>query len=225
MDYQLHYDRLINTRKQRKRVEGQYYERHHTVPKSMCGTNNTENLIYLTAREHFLAHLLLWKIYKNRKMVLGFVMMTRFKTLQIGRKTKILSRQYSIIREALSTKGVSNETRHKLSLCAKGSKRSIETRIKMSKSLIGNSRVKGKKQSESHKQKYENLISVKFEVKNQEKILEKLKLVKKLSEEHKKKISEQTSGINNPMYGKKMLEETRYKMREAWKRRKLKSNE
>lgn len=38
-----------------------YCEKHHILPTSMGGTNNTNNLVKLTAREHFIAHLLLAK--------------------------------------------------------------------------------------------------------------------------------------------------------------------
>lgn len=43
-------------------------EKHHIVPKSEGGTNEEANLINLTAREHYVAHLLLAKIYDDRKM-------------------------------------------------------------------------------------------------------------------------------------------------------------
>lgn len=36
-----------------------YSERHHIVPRCLGGTDDDENLIYLTYQEHFIAHLLL----------------------------------------------------------------------------------------------------------------------------------------------------------------------
>ena len=49
------------------RLDG-YCEFHHIIPKSLGGTNDTGNLVLLTAREHFIAHLLLTKMVmaKNR---------------------------------------------------------------------------------------------------------------------------------------------------------------
>ncbi len=44
-----------------------YYEKHHITPKCVGGDNSPENLVLLTAREHFLAHYLLLKIYKGTK--------------------------------------------------------------------------------------------------------------------------------------------------------------
>lgn len=65
MNYQLVYERLIEKAKLRKQPEG-YAESHHIVPKSLGGSNNKDNLVNLTAREHCLAHLLLAKIYGGK---------------------------------------------------------------------------------------------------------------------------------------------------------------
>lgn len=47
-----------------------YKERHHIIPKSLGGSNNKENIVDLTAREHFICHLLLTKMTdgKNKKI-------------------------------------------------------------------------------------------------------------------------------------------------------------
>jgi hypothetical protein len=42
-----------------------YYEKHHILPKSLGGSNNENNLVKLTAREHFICHWLLIKMYKK----------------------------------------------------------------------------------------------------------------------------------------------------------------
>ena len=47
-------------------VEGQYLEKHHIIPKSLGGTNDASNLVKFTARQHYIAHLLLYKIYKDK---------------------------------------------------------------------------------------------------------------------------------------------------------------
>lgn len=100
MNYQWHYDRLIETRKDRVLEEGVYYERHHIVMKSMGGTDVPENLVLLTAREHFLAHWLLWMIHRNVQSAFAFSMM-RVKGNRNHRKI-CTAREYSFIRESLS---------------------------------------------------------------------------------------------------------------------------
>ena len=53
------YMNLISTRKNRK-IDG-YIEKHHIIPKSLGGTNKKDNIIELSPKEHFIAHLLLEK--------------------------------------------------------------------------------------------------------------------------------------------------------------------
>jgi hypothetical protein len=63
MNYLKIYNQIIDRAKGRE-IEG-YTEKHHIIPKCMNGTNNPDNLVKLTAREHFLAHWLLHEIYPN----------------------------------------------------------------------------------------------------------------------------------------------------------------
>lgn len=84
MDYKKIYDSLMNTRLEMKQQRikdkqaGLYFEGHHIIPKSKGGTGtstrpkNNPNIVLLTAREHFLAHWLLWRIYGDRAMALAF---------------------------------------------------------------------------------------------------------------------------------------------------------
>jgi hypothetical protein len=72
MNYKKHYNNLIETRRNRVLDLNQYYEKHHIIPKCMGGTNDKENIIKLTAREHFIAHWLLYKEYKNKSLAAAF---------------------------------------------------------------------------------------------------------------------------------------------------------
>lgn len=42
-----------------------YTETHHIIPRCLHGSDNKENLIKLTLREHYLAHWLLWRAYPD----------------------------------------------------------------------------------------------------------------------------------------------------------------
>ena len=44
-----------------------YTEKHHIIPRSLGGSDSVDNLVKLTAREHFLCHWLLVKMYKENK--------------------------------------------------------------------------------------------------------------------------------------------------------------
>ena len=69
MDYKKTYDGLIQKRRDNPISRKDCYcERHHIVPKAEGGSDDEDNLINLTAREHYIAHLLLAKIYDDYKM-------------------------------------------------------------------------------------------------------------------------------------------------------------
>ena len=63
MDYKKIYDSLIDRARSREIDEKTYYEAHHVKPKCIGGDNKKENLVMLLAEEHYVAHLLLAKIY------------------------------------------------------------------------------------------------------------------------------------------------------------------
>ncbi len=67
MNYEQIYNSLIEKRKIIP-VTG-YTEKHHILPKSMGGSDDPTNLVVLTGREHWVAHLLLYKIYRNRQTI------------------------------------------------------------------------------------------------------------------------------------------------------------
>lgn len=72
MNYQKVYDQIVEKAKseKRKKYQGTYYEKHHVQPKCLGGGNNKSNLVLLTAREHFICHWLLIRIYPgNFKLV------------------------------------------------------------------------------------------------------------------------------------------------------------
>lgn len=62
VNYHKIYNNLIVKCQLRLSVDG-YKERHHIVPKSLGGANDSANLVNLTAREHFVAHFLLAKMH------------------------------------------------------------------------------------------------------------------------------------------------------------------
>lgn len=77
MNYNLHYERLIERAKNRPLIIAEYYERHHIVPKSMGGSNHKNNLVSLLPEEHIIAHLLLMRIHNyHPKLVQAVSCMT-----------------------------------------------------------------------------------------------------------------------------------------------------
>ena len=147
--YQTWYQNITD-RARGRTLEG-YAERHHVIPRSLGGTNDADNLVCLTAREHFVCHWLLTKIYTGEaryKMINAMYIMRAEGPYQKRYESKITSRVYNTLREEYS-KYISNlnkgrvqplEENIKQKAAQTGRKRapfSDEWREKMSKSKQG----------------------------------------------------------------------------------------
>lgn len=83
MNYEKLYYSIINNRIDN--TFSGYVENHHILPKSLGGNDLPNNLVKLSAREHFICHWLLTKMYSEssveyKKMVLAFNMMINCKS-------------------------------------------------------------------------------------------------------------------------------------------------
>ena len=98
MNYQLIHNNIIE--KARNRPIKGYVEKHHIIPKCMGGTNDKNNLVHLTAKEHFIIHKLLVEIYPNEsKLHLAvFIFVNGFRSTFNKRDYRIGSREYQRIR-------------------------------------------------------------------------------------------------------------------------------
>ena len=66
MNYQKIYNYLIERAKTRNKEDlTEFLNVHHIIPKHSWGTNDENNLVVLTYKEHIFAHKLLFKIYTN----------------------------------------------------------------------------------------------------------------------------------------------------------------
>jgi hypothetical protein len=206
MDYHKIYNQLIERSKNRS-LDG-YKEIHHILPKCCGGIDIQTNLVELTAREHFIAHLLLCKIHPDHKgLRLALWMMSNVKD-QKQKRYFPNSRLYEMIRleylESISGennpnfgKTHSRETRQKMSEMAKerigeknnfyGKSHSDETKEKMKESLVGS------EHSEETK--------------------------KKMSNTKKGKPSGRKGKVNSPEHNKKTSEA----LKKSWELRKLKN--
>lgn len=78
MDYIRIYKQIIENARNlesQRLVDKTYVEEHHIVPKCMGGLDVDSNLVYLTAREHFICHWLLFKKYKSADLAHAFYSM------------------------------------------------------------------------------------------------------------------------------------------------------
>jgi len=93
--YSTLYYKITSNAKQRI-TEG-YTELHHIIPQSMGGSNDKENLVELTAREHFICHWLLIKMTEGKdrsKMLYALNGMKAENRYQQRYHTKITARVY-----------------------------------------------------------------------------------------------------------------------------------
>ena len=126
MHYLKHYIRMMRRAEQRPTPDA-YTEKHHIFPRAIFGDNN--RVVALTAREHFIAHLLLWKHYASRgggwrrdKMALAAFMMRN------ANNEKLNSHLYQTLREHHSAA---------MATAQQGRKHSEESKRKRSEKMSG----------------------------------------------------------------------------------------
>ena len=137
--------RQLTTRNEAKSILG-YVERHHIIPVSMGGKDSSDNLVFLTPREHFVCHMLLVRItsgQNHKKMI--FAMNKMLNSSDNQQRHNPTSHQYKKMREDFSKhiseinsgklKGPHSEDRRKaLSLASKGVPKSETAVLNMIKS-------------------------------------------------------------------------------------------
>jgi len=107
----------------KNRIISGYTENHHIIPKSLGGSNKKDNIVALTAREHFICHWLLTKMTTDdnqRKMAYAC---KRMMTANSGQKRyKVTGRKYQLLRTQMNSmlKGrvFTDEWKNKLKLSA-----------------------------------------------------------------------------------------------------------
>lgn len=112
MNYEKNYYDYINYIKSIDR-NLDYSEKHHIIPRCLGGTDDNDNLVVLTAREHFLAHYLLTKIYPNNyKLIDAFRMMGVVNTKDQHRyiNSRLYESKRKLFAEARSKKVLCIET-------------------------------------------------------------------------------------------------------------------
>lgn len=109
-----------------------YFERHHIVPRGVGGSNERHNRVLLTAREHFVCHLLLCRMFPERtagrhKMLHAFMLMKGAN----GHQARYMN--------AALYDAIKREYAAARSLARSGKKLSIEHRAKIAASRVGRS--------------------------------------------------------------------------------------
>lgn len=136
MNYKKIYETIIENAKQN--TSGGYTESHHIMPKCVGGTDDKDNLVELSAREHFICHLLLAKMYPDSGLIHAVWYMSN-----IGRYN---SKEYAYLKEKHGKR-----IGEIISKRWKGIPKSEEQKQKISEANKGNTRLKGIPKSNEHK--------------------------------------------------------------------------
>jgi hypothetical protein len=239
MDYIKHYNLLIEKAKNRKNIS--LYESHHIIPKSLGGIDDECNRVNLTLREHFVAHMLLAKIYGGGMWFALHMMGNRgcFKNSRMYKKAKEMARL--IAKEKFKGKKRSAESIEKQKNTIKtqfnkgrvshrkGSKISKSHKDSIAKANTGKHiPIKSRSSLEGYIMRYgktDGLIKYKEDSSKKAITLEKfIKLYgdvignEKWNELNNKK-SLKFSGKRNPFHGKKHTNESLEKMKQKAKNR------
>ena len=130
MDYQRQYNWLISQSFMTPRAG--FCERHHIIPACLGGNDSDSNLVMLTAREHFLAHVLLARIHGGNRLWYAVIVM---------KSTTKNSKLYAIARKehanALRGKPRTQEVRDKMRASQQVAQNKPETRAKRSATMKG----------------------------------------------------------------------------------------
>lgn len=124
MNYQKIYDQLIEKRRLYpwNKTDG-YCEYHHIIPLCIGGNNDIKskshnvvgsNIIGLTAKEHFIAHLLLWKIYKETQYENKMTYCIMRMMCQTKNQKRVIknSRIYDIVRKRYGKFSSKNQSKY-----------------------------------------------------------------------------------------------------------------
>lgn len=174
----------------RSKTQG-YFETHHIIPRCspFNGSDSKDNLVLLTAKEHFICHMLLTKMCEGESKYKMICALNNMSRISKNQERLINSAQYDYIKRQLSE-------------AKKGTKHSKET-IEKFKNRAPWNKGKTKETDDRLKAFSENMSGTNHH---------KPMLGRQVSIATKNKMSISKTGDNNPFYGKKHSEETKSKM-------------
>jgi hypothetical protein len=174
-----------------------YKELHHIIPRSMGGTDEKDNLTYLTAREHFICHWLLVKMTEGQarsKMIYALQGMRAQNNSQQRYETKITSRVYEHYR--IEHARIHSETMKGKPAWNKGRKLEGDE-LERQRERTKNRKIDPVKQAEGQRKRLEKLKDFKHseETKLKQSFASKGKPKGPMSEEEKLKRSIKQKGV------------------------------
>lgn len=215
MNYQKIYDDICKRGQVRILPKEVYTEKHHIIPKCLGGNNSKDNLTVLTAREHFICHLILTRIHPKNRKVWYAVWRMCVPGRDYQKRYVPSSRIYEEIRNKCSAlmsgesnpmygRPLSDDHKLKISISQVGKTVSEETKRKISatNSKILHTPEWGEKISQSKK-------NISIETRQKLSLSQKGKT---RSDEFKENLRKLMSGVGNHNFGKTFSNEYRKKL-------------
>jgi hypothetical protein len=184
--YSKYYYNIVARAKSRTLAHGTYVEKHHVIPRSLGGSNEPENIVKLTAKEHLICHRLLIRMTTGiQKSKMAFAAWRMVFSSSKHKRFKVTARVYESIKIEMSkaAKERSKSYRH-----------STESKQKIAESKLGKPRAVtwGEKISEANTGKKKTPLTAE----TKEKISQSLtgRKMGPISESHRQKVSDSKKG-------------------------------
>lgn len=236
MNYQCVYNNLIAKRGSVSKPKS-YSERHHIVPKCLGGADEENNLIHLSAKAHYIAHLLLAKLYGGKLWSAVYLMGSvkgRFNSrLYTIAKADVISRKKlqvispahkKALSDSWSTRVVSQETKDKIGNAHRGRTLSLEHALRIGESNRGKKRspevcAKISMINTGRKQSAESIAKTRAGTLGKKRNPEQIERIKE-AQKNRSPISEETrKKMSDAKRGRKLSDETKTKMSKAQRKR------
>jgi hypothetical protein len=147
--YSIYYFNITNRAKARTLAPDTYVEKHHIIPRSLGGSDDANNIVKLTAREHLVCHQLLIKMTTGiQKSKMAFAAWRMVFSSSKHKRVKVTSRVYQILKSEMATAARersksyrhSDQSKKKIAQSKTGKSRNVTWGDKISKANTGKKR-------------------------------------------------------------------------------------
>lgn len=165
MNYlKIHDDLILKAKRENRNKLNGIYELHHILMKSLGGDDSEENTVLLTPKEHYLIHLLLWKIHSDYKYLAPLLFFKNKGAINSRIYKKLREEHIEHMKNDNPATRLSEKSKISKSIKLKNRKFSEEHRRKISNSKKGKSTRSGAVLDVEQKNKISNSLKLYYEI-------------------------------------------------------------